>query len=282
VFAASPGPAESARWRERLAPLRDSFRSALPYSHVVIDNFLPGPLASALAVEFPSEDAASWIHYTHVNEHKFGMRDRAQFGVATRMAIDDLNSDEFLAALSALTGIDGLLADPSLEGGGLHRTERDGFLNLHTDFTVHPHRANWRRRLNLLVYLNDPWDEHWGGELQMWDPSVRACVRRVVPVFNRAVLFDTDRAVHGHPDPLRTPENVSRRSLALYYYTDDAKDHASRATHYRARPGDGLRGVAIAADNAMLRVYGAAKRRLGIDDRWASALLGRIARTRRK
>ena len=69
----------------------------------------------------------------------------------------ELNKEEFVSALSELTGIKGLKPDPSLEGGGLHQTQRGGFLNIHADFTVHPHKRNWRRRVTVLVYLNDDW-----------------------------------------------------------------------------------------------------------------------------
>jgi hypothetical protein len=43
----------------------------------------------------------------------------------------------------------------------------------------------------------------------------------VEPLFNRAVIFTiTSESLHGHPVPLNTPENVSRNSIALYYFTE--------------------------------------------------------------
>ena len=41
-----------------------------------------------------------------------------------------------------------------------------------------------------------------------------------IPILNNAVIFRTDcESNHGFPDPIKCPNNVSRKSLALYYYT---------------------------------------------------------------
>ena len=71
--------------------------------------------------------------------------------------VDELNSAAFVAWLSELTGIPDLIADPSLEGGGLHQSGTGGFLNVHADFTTHRHQKHWRRRVNVIVYLNPHW-----------------------------------------------------------------------------------------------------------------------------
>ena len=47
------------------------------------------------------------------------------------------------------------------------------------------------------------------------------CLQKVSPSFNTVVIFNTnDFSYHGHPDPLLCPENVTRNSIALYYYTN--------------------------------------------------------------
>ena len=35
-----------------------------------------------------------------------------------------------------------------------------------------------------------------------------------------AIFSTTDFSYHGHPDPLNCPENRSRKSIALYYYSN--------------------------------------------------------------
>jgi hypothetical protein len=74
-------------------------------------------------------------------------------------------------------------------------------------------------------------------------------------VANRVVIFTTSAtAFHGHPEPMRCPEGVTRRSLALYYFSVE-EDPMVRSTTYRSRPGDGAHSILIFADTQMLRGY---------------------------
>lgn len=285
IDAAPPGNAAIVPYRRlyaRAAELHRSFASARPFPHVVLDDFLaPAAARSALEVFPPPNE--NWIHYLHYNERTFGMNDRPNIPEAARMILDELNSDAFVSLLERVTGIASLRSDPSLEGGGLHQSERGGYLNLHADFTVHPHRPEWRRRLNLLVFLNPDWDDSWGGHVEFWDAHIHRCERRIAPLFNRAVLFRTDeRSFHGYPDPLRCPHGVIRKSLALYYFTEEATRLRPISTEYRGRPGDGPRRALIYLDKMALRTYDRAKRIFGFDDRFASRLLRSLSRKPRR
>ena len=146
---------------------------------------------------------------------------------------EELNAVPFVTFLEQLTGIGGVIPDPHLRGGGLHEIVRGGLLGIHADFN-HNQRMDVWRWLNLLIYLNTEWDETWGGHLELWDREGKTCVKRIAPVFNRAVIFDTSNfSYHGHPHPLNCPEDDSRKSLALYYYTvgypyaDDTTPHST-------------------------------------------------------
>jgi hypothetical protein len=269
-----------ARLYERLESLRAEYAQADPYPHVVLPEFLWPDVARRVLAEFPPV-GGEWIHYVHFNERKFGRTDRASFPPTISAVVAELNSRRFLRFLGDLTGIDDLLPDETLEGGGLHRSERGGFLNVHADFTVHPHRPDWRRRLNVIVYLNPVWEESYGGYLELWDAEMRECRRRIAPVLNSCVIFNTDAtSFHGHPDPMTCPTDTSRRSLALYYFTKEVAP-VVRSTEYRARPGEGLRGLGIYLDKMALRAYDRTKRALGIDDRIVSRLLALLAGRRR-
>jgi hypothetical protein len=151
-----------------------------------------------------------------------------------------LNSQAFLGFLEEMTGFHGLLSDPYFEGGGLHETKRGGHLGVHADFNVHE-RLKLERKLNLLVYLNEDWEDDYGGFLELWDRQMKECVIRVKPVFGRAVIFNTALdSFHGHPDPLNCPPERSRRSIATYYYSAPEEGLAAlpkRTTNFQARPG---------------------------------------------
>jgi hypothetical protein len=109
---------------------------------------------------------------------------------------------------------------------------------------------------------------------------VRRCEQRIAPLYNRAVLFRTDeRSFHGYPDPLRCPDGVIRKSLALYYFSEEERPRVV-STEYRGRPGDGPRHMWIFLDKIALRLYDRAKRTFGFDDRFASRLLRSLSRGR--
>jgi hypothetical protein len=269
-----------ARWFDRAGDLRRKFSAARPFPHVVMEDFLSAGAAQRAADSFPPP-GAGWIHYLHYNERTFGMNDQRYLPEAARSILAELNSDLFVTLLQKITGVASLRADPSLEGGGLHRSQRGGYLNLHADFTVHPHRPDWRRCLNLIVFLNEEWDDSWGGHIELWDERVRRCVHRIAPLHNRAVLFRTDhRSFHGYPDPLRCPEGVARKSLALYYFIPETGRPRVISTDYRGRPGDGPRRALIFLDKVALRLYDRAKRTFGFDDRFASRVLRALSQGR--
>jgi 2-oxoglutarate-Fe(II)-dependent oxygenase superfamily protein len=219
-----------------------AYRGARPFPHVVIDDFLPAAVAQQLVDEFPAPGDLPWISYDSQTERKLETLDETRLSAFTRHVISQLNGGTLLAFLQQLTGVAGLVPDPLLWGGGLHQIERGGFLEVHADFNVHP-ATQLHRRLNLLLYLNPGWREEWGGHLELWDADMRACEARVLPSFNRLVLFNTDRSCfHGHPHPLTCPEGKTRKSLALYYYAREpgaggAIDPRFENTLFQKRPG---------------------------------------------
>ncbi|MEM1322678.1 MAG: 2OG-Fe(II) oxygenase [Bacteroidota bacterium] len=262
------------RWKAELPGWKAAYQQAQPYPHIVIDGFLEEAIARQVLKEFPGIADEGWIHYLHVNEKKHGLNKMELLPPFIQQLIGYLNSPEVVQQLSELTGIQGLLADDSLEGGGLHQTARGGFLNVHADFTVHPHRRRWRRRINLLIYFNEDWEAQYRGDLELWSRDMKACVTKVAPLFNRCVIFNTDEdSYHGLPDPIQCPEGQTRKSIALYYFTEEQELPRKRATNYRARPGDGIKALWIWLDKKAIALYNSIKGRLGLSDDLASKIL---------
>ena len=269
------------RLEQQLPSLQTSYRDAQPYPHVVIDDVLTPAALAAAYTDFAAIDPTSWTNYLHVNSKKFANTNRAAWGATLREIEAVFASPRFVAFLEALTGIEGLLPDPQLDGGGLHRSLRGGHLNVHADFTAHRVQPTWRRRVNLLLYLNEQWEAAWGGDLELWDKKVSRCEATVAPVGNRMLIFTTDQdSFHGHAEPLTCPEGVARQSLALYYFTEEAHPVA-HATDYRARPGDGVKRVAIYLDKKALAVYGVLRRRFKFSDETMSKVLGVVSRKKK-
>jgi 2OG-Fe(II) oxygenase superfamily len=274
-------PFPFARWKADLASLAETYQENAPVPHIYLTGFLHPDAAADMETEFPRPDSNAWTHYQHQNENKHGMTRRQLFPARIGEATDALNSPAFLEWLSELTGIPGLVADPSLEGGGLHQSGPGGYLNIHTDFSHHHYHKSWKRRINLILYLNDGWQDCWGGSIELWDTAMQDCVARYPPQFNSALLFNTDdRSYHGFPEPLTCPEGQSRKSLAFYYYTVEEGAHtAVRSTNYRARPGDGIgKSALIWLDKRAVDLYSRAKARFGFSDDLASRILGVLSR----
>jgi Rps23 Pro-64 3,4-dihydroxylase Tpa1-like proline 4-hydroxylase len=270
------------RYESNIEQLRHQYQTAEPFPHIVIDDFLEPEAARAAMAEFPPLDQERWNNYIHINERKFSNTDPANWGPTLQRTLETLNSPRFVDFVGTLLGDDDLIADPSLEGGGLHLSKPGGYLNIHADFTVHPHHRNWQRRVNIILYLNEDWKPEYGGDIELWSTDMKECVQKVSPIGNRALIFSTDAtSYHGHPEPLRCPEGVARHSLALYYFTVE-QDPLVRSTEYRPRPGDGARSVLIYLDKQALRLYDWTKRRLGLSDQAASTLLRQRDRLRRK
>ena len=266
--------------RERFSVLKTEFATAHPYQHVVVDNFLPENVFQQAMTDFDVVSKEQWTGYLHVNERKFANSNPDTWGPTLQQIANELNSPEFVSLLEELTGIPNLLIDPTFEGGGLHQSLRGGFLNMHADFTVHPHQRQWKRRLNLLLYCNETWLPEYGGGLELWDATMSHAEKVVQPLGNRVLIFATDTtSFHGHPDPLQCPDGVARRSMALYYFTYEDKPNV-RSTEYRARPNDGSKGILIYLDKMTLRIFDKAKRRLGISNSFANRVLRLIDRVR--
>lgn len=231
------------KMRAITASVGDQYVRAEPYPHIVLDDLFDEHILRRIISEFPKPSDIEWMQYKNVREVKLASNRDEHFGPTTRLMLYHLNSAPFLTFLTELTGIRGLIADSYFDGGGMHQIQRGGKLAVHADFNIQS-LTKLDRRLNALLYLNPDWQDEWGGHLELWDRNMTRCVKKIAPRFNRLVIFSTtDFTYHGHPDPLNCPEDVTRRSLALYYFTNGRPADETAEAHstlFRARPGEDL------------------------------------------
>jgi hypothetical protein len=269
-------------WEGRLPKLMDTYRNGKPFPFIILDALLDPASALQAFQAFPPVQDKGWIHYVHVNARKHGLNKMDRIPPYLGAVIQKFNSDRFVRFLEKLTGIQGLHADETLDGGGLQLSQRGGFLNIHSDLNVHPHKRTWKRRVVVLLYMNKTWDTAWGGDLELWERDMSTCVQKITPVFNRCVVFTTDQdSFHGVPDPIMCPENETRKSIALHYYTVEEKAPRMRTTNYRARPTDGAKALAIRFDNQALAGYTRMKRLFGMNDDLISKVLNLLGGKRK-
>src|ERR1700722_19468475 len=212
------------------------YLAAEPFPHIVLDDFLGEQLADLCLREFPQRPSAG-TGYARQQENKKLEFKPEILSPSLRALFYSFNSIPFVEFLENLTGIKGLIPDPYFTGAGLHEVANGGHLNIHADFNHHA-PLNLERRINVLIYLNRDWKEEYGGCFEIWDRTMTQCCLRVVPAFNRCVVFSTSStSFHGNPEPVNHPAGASRRAIALYYYTatwEDARREYS--TQFKVRP----------------------------------------------
>lgn len=197
-----------------------------PYQHIVIDNFFDNHFAAHILDHFPSSDDPSWEKTNDENiEVKQRSTWKSEFDIPQGIvsAIRILNSSPILESISSRLNIPKLIPDPYFTGGGLNVTLPGGVLDVHVDGNYHD-ATGLNRRVNAILYLNPSWSQGWGGEFGVYDPKGEECIKKIPPLFNRLVIFDThDLSYHGLPEPLNFPQGESRKSIILYYYTKDPR-----------------------------------------------------------
>jgi Rps23 Pro-64 3,4-dihydroxylase Tpa1-like proline 4-hydroxylase len=224
--------------------LSKKFTSSYPFHYIVIDDFLDLNLAKSLKENFPKPDQQTWWLYDNPLEKKLAFNKIENLDDSFSRFFSYVNSNDFLSLLTILTNVQKLKSDSNLDGGGLHLIKQGGKLDIHEDFNIHK-GLGMLRKLNLILYLNDPWEEEWGGHLEIWNKDMTKLCNKILPKFNRAVIFRTDMTSnHGHPHPLTCPDDKYRISLATYYYVEHPKIESIhyKSTVYKKLPGcdDGL------------------------------------------
>ncbi|MGA7296614.1 MAG: 2OG-Fe(II) oxygenase [Rhodanobacteraceae bacterium] len=218
-----------------LDSLRSRFRDAQPFRHVVIDDFFSRPVAEALLAQFPAFELGSARNEAGELGNKSTVERIRELGPAYADLDDAIQTREFLDMVGRITGVHKLLYDPWYFGGGTHCNRAGQDLDAHVDFNRHPVK-HWHRRLNLIVYLNHEWQDAWGGSLELHsDPRAEHdSVKAITPLFNRCVIFETtEHSWHGFP-PIHPPEDkhdAMRRSVALYFYSQDRPANELADTH---------------------------------------------------
>jgi len=218
---------DSPRFMKLGQKLSRQFREAQPFPHIAIDGLFPDAVLRQVVAETPPIQSELWrvwgsganVDLDQPSSLKRGISEEGLMGPVTRGFLHSLNSATFLGFLERLSGIAGLIPDPSFNGGGLHCTGRGARLLVHVDSDRHPLGNPFNQMVNLILFLNQDWDESYGGHLELWSRDAQQCVQRIAPLFNRLVIFRSGTtSYHGHPQPLACPPDRRRLSIATYYY----------------------------------------------------------------
>ncbi len=243
---------------QRVSELAEAFATARPFRHVAIDNFFTPETARRLADNFPAFNDKLAMNENGVVGGK-AVNEKVRSLGKPWAALDDLvKGQAFRDLITSITGVPALQYDPHYFGGGTHENLQGQGLDAHVDFNFHP-ITRQHRRLNLIIYLTEEWQDEWGGSIQLhkdpYLPPEQDEIAVVTPLFNRCVIFETNEiSWHGFPR-IELPEDkqhISRRSFALYYYTDSRPEEELGPEHStiyveQHLPADFQPGVALDA-----------------------------------
>ncbi len=223
---------------EAIENLKNDFEKGFPYKHIVLDNFLTEEFAQSLHQNFPTIDKLN-KHYHGLNEKKSEGSNFDDFHKDFSVLRNEVLMSKELADWTAyITQIEGVFVTDDKLGTGLHQGGNGSFLDIHIDFNIHAEK-NVHRRLNVLIYMNQNWKDEYAGDLEMWDAKMTKCEKKIQPLFNRMVIFETNEiSYHGY-STVHLPENMTRKSIYTYFYTplraDSSKYHD---TVFKAKPTD--------------------------------------------
>ncbi|MDQ3844577.1 MAG: 2OG-Fe(II) oxygenase [Bacteroidota bacterium] len=218
------------------AELNRQFIHAVPFPYIIIDNFLHPEIARTLADNFPSLSEMN-VQYNGLNEKK---GEHSRFDTLHSVFIDikrELMKEGFVKIIETISGIQKLQTIDDRYGCGLHQGGAGSFLDIHIDYNLHP-TLKKQRRLNLILFLNEQWQEEWFGYLEFWDAAGKKCVRSIAPVFNRCVLFICNNiSYHGY-STIKCPPDVYRKSFYLYFFSEPEKSMLFHDTVFTPSPDD--------------------------------------------
>jgi len=214
---------------------KSKFSNNKPYPNLYLSKIFSDQFLNELMTQFPPFDLGDVKNEMGGIGRKSAHTDLKSLGGAYEQLDNIISSDDFLNDLSKITGFDNLLYDPYYYGGGTHENMNSQNMATHIDYNYHP-LTGTHRRVNIIIYLNERWDDKWGGLLQLhsnpWNG--KNDVFETVPCLkNNTIIFETsEHSWHGF-SVVKTPRhlNISRRSIALYFYTKDRPTNEVAPSH---------------------------------------------------
>ena len=183
-------------------------RFEFPFRHLIIDNWAEPELVRAAEVEWPE---LSWPFWHRYECGKLATKDPLRFPPACAELIRRL----LCLRIGELMGLDDTFADWNCYGAGLHTSPPGASLGVHLDSDHHP-LTGWQRACNAILFVNTGWEPDWGGAFELWSADGRECLKRIVPKFNRLVLFKpSDISFHA---VARNTGPEPRKTLATFYW----------------------------------------------------------------
>lgn len=239
-----------ARLHGGMRDLQQAYReqnSAVRTRACSVPKLLPEEIAIEIFRSFPSPSLMRRI--SSLREHKYTskkLRECAEIVERVTFAFQD---SRVVALIEELTGMRGLIPDSRLYAGGISSMLRGDYLHPHID-NSHDAERRLYRRINLLYYVTPGWTVASGGNLHLWDPTVRESVI-LTSGFNTLVLMETNR--HSWHSVDTVIGEGPRCCVSNYYFSEHSPDGQQyfHVTDFSAPPDQPLRRLLARADGRL-------------------------------
>lgn len=239
---------------EAIADLNKQFNEAVPYRHIVLENFLNDDVALKMFENFPDINSLN-VKRKSLNEDKSEDYHFDRWDPIFSEVREVIKSEDWCKMMSQITGIGNLSTTMDALGSGVHQGKNGSYVDVHVDVNMNP-QANLWRRINLLIYLNKNWQPDYGGDLEVWDKDMKKMYNKVSPAFNRALIFYTDdNSPHGY-SKINVPEGESRKSFYTYYYTPLGDGFKYRDSKFISRPDDSRARKLATTTKELIKIRG--------------------------
>jgi Rps23 Pro-64 3,4-dihydroxylase Tpa1-like proline 4-hydroxylase len=234
---------ESERLREQF---NDSI-SQVGVRYCTVENLLPVEIATQIHAVFPAAKQMRLL--SSFRERKHTAKNLEEFDPLLADCAFAIQDAQVVERVERISGIQEQIPDSSLYAGGLSVMTRGHFLNPHID-NSHDASGKYYRTLNLLYYVSPGWSIEFGGNLELWDRTVRKSVT-IPSGFNRLVIMETNPSSWHSVSGVKVDQ--PRCCVSNYYFSARSpigRDYRN-VTSFTARPEQTVRRAVARVDNAL-------------------------------
>ncbi|WP_438966836.1 2OG-Fe(II) oxygenase [Flavobacterium sp.] len=198
-----------------------------------LDDLLPSEIALKIYTSFP--DSKDLVLKKSLREDKYIGVQMNLYPSILEEIIYAFQDERIVKIVGEICSIESLQPDVNLYAGGISKMEENQFLNPHLDNSHDKDRTLWRV-LNLLYYTTPDWQEHYGGNLELWPNGLDHSQITITSKFNRLVVMATHNKSLHSVSPVKF--NGFRSCVSNYYFSNNPLSNSDtfHVTSFRGRP----------------------------------------------
>lgn len=213
--------------------------------YCIVDDLLPVEVARRVSEAFPNPESMRLM--SSFREKKYTSKSFEKYDPLVGALTFAVQDPRVISVVERITKIKNQIPDPTLYAGGLSAMVKGHFLGPHLD-NSHDGSRKYYRTLNLLYYATPDWSLESGGNLELWDQSVRKNAV-IVSKFNRLAIMETTPFSWHSVSEVRV--NNVRKCVSNYYFSSQSPTEQEyfNVTSFSARPEQPFRRVWAYLDN---------------------------------